>query len=239
MTDLTCIIVDDERLARTELRATLTELGGCRILGEAASAMEAATLLGGVDPDCIFLDVTMPERGGFAFLDGLENPPPIVFVTAHDNFAVRAFSVRAVDYLLKPVAPERLAETLKLLRERTFGKTKPGEVIEVETHCGLKLLDLALVDLLRSYDHYVRLYHRDGTYLVRRPLRDIEPTLPGPSNFFRCNRSEIVRRSAIVRSETQSRSRYLFILANGETIKVSEARSRVWRALPPLQTYTP
>lgn len=229
MKAITCIIVDDERLARLELAAQLEELGNCKILGEANSADAAKELLNRVSPDCIFLDISMPAKDGFTFLAELPDPPLVVFVTAHDEFAVKAFSVQATDYLLKPVQADRLKATLDLLRERLEGP-HTAQRLYVEGLHGGAFVELSSIDLLRAYDHYVRLYHSGGNDLLRIPLRDLESRLP-EQLFFRCNRSEIIRLGAVIRTEKLSRSRYRITLAGGEQVDLSEARSRLFRSL--------
>lgn len=105
MNPLRCLLVDDERLAHVELSALLHEAGGCTVVGEAANATAAAKLIKALKPDILFLDINMPQTNGFELLGQLDNPPPAVFVTAYNEFAVQAFAVQAFDYLLKPVRP--------------------------------------------------------------------------------------------------------------------------------------
>lgn len=226
MKTLRCLLVDDERLARVELSALLTEAGGCTIVGEAANAEEALEMAVSLKPDVLFLDINMPQTDGFELLGQLEAPPPIVFVTAYDEFAVKAFSVQAFDYLLKPVRPQRLTTTLTRLREQLA--PAPNERIFCPHTNGGRFVALSDIVLVRAYDHYVRIYHTDGNDLLREAFSSFITRLPS-GDFFRANRSAYVRISAIEKLERLSRGRYLLSLSVGEQETVSEKQGVEWR----------
>ena len=230
MRELRCLLVDDERLARVELAALLAEAGNCRIVGEAASVEAARVALRTQQPDVVFLDIQLPAADGFSLLNapGIKLPP-VVFVTAFDTYAVRAFAVQAVDYLLKPVSPRRLAATLERVRALIDATIEAEEPIYVEDKKGGRLVSIDELYLVRAYDHYVRLYHTEGTDLLRLPLRALERRLSNQT-FFRCNRSAIVRISAVRKLSPLSRGRYrLYVGTTAEEVIVSEARAVQWR----------
>ncbi len=225
MSPLRCLLVDDERLARVELRAGLEEAGGCTVVGEAGSVPLAVGLIGQLQPDLLFLDIEMPGPSGFDLLAEVAVCPPVIFVTAYADYAVRAFAVEALDYLLKPVGTERLRQTLDRARAAI---EEEEERLFFPGRGGGRFVKLTEVSLFRAYDHYVRLYHPAGTDLLQRPLRELESRLD-KRQFFRVNRSEIVRVSDIAGVETLSRGRYTFTLRNGERVRVSERRAVAWR----------
>lgn len=226
MNPLRCLLVDDERLARVELSALLQETVGCTAVGEAANAEEAIKLAISLKPDVLFLDINMPQTDGFELLRQLEAPPTVVFVTAYDEFAVEAFSVQAFDYLLKPVRPERLAATLARLQEQFSSST--DERIFLPHANGGRFVALADIHLVRAYDHYVRIYHTEGSDLLREAFSAFITRLPAEA-FFRANRSAYIRISSIKRLEKLSRGRYLLALSNGEEEIISEKQGVIWR----------
>jgi two-component system LytT family response regulator len=226
MNSLRCLLVDDERLARVELSALLHEAGGCTVVGDAANAVEAMTLAKALKPDVLFLDINMPQTNGFELLGQLDNPPPVVFVTAYDEFAVQAFAVQAFDYLLKPVRPQRLATTLNRLRAELIAP--PSKRIFLPHANGGRFVALSDIALVRAYDHYVRLYHPDGSDLLRQSFTGFTAMLPRDA-FFKANRSAFVRISAVAALKRLSRGRYLMTLGSGEQETVSEKQGVEWR----------
>jgi two-component system LytT family response regulator len=226
MKTLRCLLVDDERLARVELSALLTEAGDCTVVGEAANAEESVKLITSLKPDVLFLDINMPRTNGFELLGQLDTPPPVVFVSAYYEFAVKAFTVRAFDYLLKPVRPQRLAATLARLREQLASSGE--ERIFLPHANGGRFVKLADITLVRAYDHYVRIYHPEGSDMLREPFSTFINRLP-TGDFFQANRSAYVRVSSIEKLERISRGRYLLSLSIGEQETVSEKQGVEWR----------
>ncbi|WP_020569274.1 LytR/AlgR family response regulator transcription factor [Neolewinella persica] len=230
MTDLSCVIVDDERLARVELTSLLTEIGGCRIIGESGTARAAIPLIDSLRPDLLFLDINMPGTNGFELLSQLNYCPLVVFVTAYDQYAIKAFEVHALDYLMKPVRSQRLAATLTLVRERLSVRATPlHQLFLPDKDGGGKFLSLENVHLIRTYDHYLRLYHSAGSDMIHQSLSAFAKKLD--TTFFQINRSEIVRLEAVQNIGKLSRGRYALTLPGGEVVTVSESRGRVWRKM--------
>ncbi|MFK8162080.1 MAG: LytR/AlgR family response regulator transcription factor [Lewinella sp.] len=226
---LRCMLIDDERLARVEMAALLSEAGGCEVVAACGGAAAAIPLITSLQPDLLFLDINMPGTNGFEMLAKLDVCPPVVFVTAYDQYAIKAFEVHALDYLMKPVHPTRLAATLALVRQRLAAR--PAHLQQLflpDKDGGGKFLLLEDVYLIRAYDHYLRLYHPDGTELILQSLTRFEKRLD-PGAFFQINRSEIVRLAAIQHIGKLSRGRYALTLPDGEVVTVSESRGRVWR----------
>lgn len=226
--DIHCIIVDDERLARIELAALLDELGGCKVIGQAANAKDAVPLIESLRPDLLFLDINMPGENGFELLARLQYCPLVVFVTAYDQYAIKAFEVHALDYLMKPIPTERLAATLAQVRLRLGSQQASSGRLFLPSASGGKFIELAQIFLVRADDHYLRLYHSQGMDLIHQTLSSFAERLPS-SDFFRINRSEIVRVAAIAEIEKISRGRYALSLPNQTKVVVAEKRAVEWR----------
>ncbi|MBC6996742.1 response regulator transcription factor [Neolewinella lacunae] len=228
MTPLRCLLIDDERLARVELRALLEEHPGVEVLADTGTPAAVPDLVTQWRPDLIFLDINMPACNGFELLSHLPSCPPVVFVTAYEEFALQAFSVHALDYLLKPVQPARLAETLRVVRERLHAERGQDRKIFIATAKGGHYLALNEVFLIRAYDHYLRLYSPGGTDLIHHGLASFLATCP-EHEFFRANRSEAIRIAAVVGTGRLSRGRLLLELPQGHRVRVSESQSILWR----------
>ncbi len=223
---LRCLIIDDERLARVEMAALLEEVGGCHVLGQAANARQARSQIQQHQPDVIFLDINMPGENGFALLESLDDCPLVVFVTAYDQYAIRAFEVHALDYLMKPVTTERLKSTLQVVRKR-LNKDRRQQLFIADRDGG-KFIFLDDIFLVRAYDHYVRLYHDAGSNMLHQPLGKFISRLP-EQEFFRANRSTVIRITSIGDIKVLSRGRYAMHLPGGEVVTVSERQSVAWR----------
>ncbi len=227
---LRCVLVDDERLARLELRSLLRETGRCEIVGEAANVKDGLNLLKKTKPDVLFLDVEMPGANGFDLLVQVSHPPLVVFVTAYTDFAVRAFSVQATDYILKPVSSDRMQQCIDLLQSRLRTPSEQEESLFLTDREGGRFVPLSAIHLVRAYDHYVRIYHDKGNHMLREKLSVLEDRLP-KALFFRANRSEIINLSSISTVKKRSRGRYALTLPEGEEVTVSEKRAIVLRRL--------
>ncbi|HVL68353.1 MAG TPA: response regulator [Vicinamibacterales bacterium] len=201
------VVVDDEPLARRRLRRLLDDHGGVTVVGEAADGESACELIDRSRPDVVFLDVQMPGLTGFDVLARLQVRPTIVFVTAHDEFAVRAFEEQALDYLLKPVEPARLAralarlhaggaaaaddQRLERLLEVVQRRARTFQRIPVRSGAKVALVEPASIVFCRAEDKYVVLYTPEGEHIVDRTIDDLERSLD-PEAFLRVHRSTIV-----------------------------------------------
>jgi len=199
------LIVDDERLARDELRRLLRVHPDVEIVGEAATADAAVARASASDVDLMLLDVEMPGGSGFDVLERLERVPAVVFTTAYDEFAVRAFEVNALDYLMKPIHPDRLASALARLRPtlatRTVAATSPRlERVFVRDGERCWLIAVAAIALFESDGNYTRVCFDGNRPLVRTPLQRLEARLD-PAVFFRASRTHILNLRFVERIE--------------------------------------
>ena len=219
------ILIDDERMARQELRRLLVAHPQIEIAGEARNGDEALRMIEEHSPDVLFLDVRMPGMSGFDMLEQLDSVPQVIFTTAFDQYALKAFEVSALDYLVKPVAPERLAKAI--------GKLKPpaqrGGIERVFVRDGERcwLVRLHDIRLLRSEGNYTRLYFEQNQPLIPRSLAHIEPRLD-EAMFFRANRAEIVNLKWVVSIEPDGDG-YAVALRGGPVVAVSRRQARLLR----------
>jgi two-component system LytT family response regulator len=191
------LIIDDERLARKELGNLLAAHEGIAVVGEAGNPDEAEALIAEHHPDLLFLDINMPGGTGFDLLERLDHAPQVIFVTAYDEHALKAFSVNALDYLLKPIDPERLATALGKLQHSRAHSTPGREVLREHDQIFLKdgdkcwFVTLKDVRSFESEGNYVRVRFGDQKPLVLRSLNKLEEKLD-PLVFFRASRRHII-----------------------------------------------
>lgn len=194
------LIIDDERLARKELREGLEQEEGIEIVGEAGNADEAVQEVRSKDPDLLFLDIRMPGKDGFQFLQELESAPRVIFVTAYDEYALQAFEVNALDYLLKPVDQKRLHEAVQRVIEEEGASEdadKKGEVLGPDDRIFIKDGEKCWFVLLRdvrsfeSEGNYIRVHFDDQRPLILRSLNELEKRLD-ERHFFRTGRKRII-----------------------------------------------
>jgi len=228
------IIVDDEPPARREMRRLLVEFPWMEIVGEAGSAAEAEALIEELHPELIFLDIQMPGGSGFDLLSRLEHVPQVVFTTAHDEHAVRAFEVNALDYLLKPIDPRRLASTLdRVRRASAIPAARGGSVLEqlfVRDGSRCWFVPLREVQLLTSEGNCVRLSWGKIKPLLARSLAAIEQRLD-PAQFFRANRRQIINLKFIESIEAGVNGRLHAQLRDGPEVEISRRQARLFKAL--------
>ncbi len=225
---LTAIIIDDERLARRELRSLLAEFTEILILGEAENLSEAVNLIQINKPDVVFLDIQLASENGFDLLDKVEKDFKLIFVTAFDEFAIRAFEINALDYLLKPVNPERLAKTLERLLETDEKNDSGWRKLEYEDRLFLELgersrfLKVSTIKCICADGDYTQVFTDDGKkHLVTKPLKEWEDRLP-EKYFVRIHRSSIVNLEFIEKVETWfSRSYQIYLRETKEPLIVS------------------
>jgi two-component system LytT family response regulator len=219
---MTALIVDDERIAREELRRLLAAHPECEVIGEAKDGVEAVAMIRKLAPELVFLDIQMPGAGGFDVLGQLTEAPKVIFTTAYDKYALKAFEVNALDYLLKPVDPARLAEALARM-EQQAPAAKP-ERIFVRDGERCWLVRWADVFLLESEGNYTRLYFAKERPLVAKSLVSLEARLDG-SIFFRADRKRIVNLRAIAGVEPAVDGSLVLKLETGQRVEMSRRQS--------------
>lgn len=204
---LKTVIVDDERLARNKLRSMLSEYPQIEVVAEADSVQSAVRAIEGARPEVIFLDIQMPGESGFDLLHRLGHTCKIIFVTAFDEYAIRAFEVNALDYLLKPVNPERLARSIARLSAPESPAHKSGRALEYDDHLFLTVagrpgfLKVSAIQHISAAGPYSEIFTAGGEKaLVLKPLKEWEGRLPAKS-FCRIHRSTIVNIERVERVE--------------------------------------
>jgi two-component system, LytTR family, response regulator LytT len=220
------LLVDDEAPARSELRYLLSAHAGVEVVGEAASASEALELARSVHYDVVFLDVEMPGLSGVQaapLVRDRRDPPAIVFVTAHAEYAVDAFAVEAFDYLLKPVDPERLARVIERLRERTVENVAAVEKIAVVSGSRTELLDYDQVHYVQADGDYSRVHTYDRSYLCTASLGELEERLPS-ARFARIHRSYLVNLAKVAGVRRAAPDRFRLQLTDAEQSELDVAR---------------
>jgi two-component system, LytTR family, response regulator len=227
------LIVDDEAPARGELRYLLAAHPEVEVVGEAATAREALALAEGVRYDAVFLDVEMPGMTGLEaarlVLDRRERPA-VVFVTAHEHYAVDAFAVEAFDYLVKPVEPERLAKVVERLVKTTRRDTTPVDKVPVVSAGGAKtLLDYDAIHWIEADGDYSRVHTYDRSYLATSSLRALEELLPS-ARFARIHRSHLVNLAKVAAVRRAGSDRIRLALDDEQNTELDVAR-RQTRAL--------
>ncbi len=200
------IIIDDERLARAKLRRLLEEHPDVKIAGEADGVSEGVKLIEAEKPDVIFLDIQMPNATGFDLLEQTNIEAQIIFVTAFDEYAIRAFEVNALDYLLKPINPKRLAEAIERLAERSDSDT-PQQSLEyddfffINTKEESKFIKVSSIKCITAADVYTEIYtETGGKFLLSKTMNEWEQQLP-KKNFIRIHRSTIINLEHIEKVE--------------------------------------
>lgn len=235
------LIVDDEAPARRKMRDLLEREPDVRVIGEAADGADAVARIEADTPDVVFLDIQMPKLDGFGVIEtvGIDRIPLVVFVTAFDEHAIRAFDVQALDYLLKPYSPKRLALVLERIRQRLAGPAPAQLARQIEqvllsvqptrylrqvfVEKGRDREVLLRVDRLTrivSDGNYLRFLTADGEFLKRGGLTDIEARLD-PEKFLRINRSEIVRLEAVAEFQPWFHGDYRITMKDGSVLRWS------------------
>ena len=232
------LIIDDERLARTALRRLLKPYKEVEIAGEAANAEEGLRAINTSSPDLIFLDVEMPGPNGFDLLEQLEDVPLVIFTTAFDAYAVKAFEASALDYLLKPISSERLEAALGRARkalasvETNVGSGQESRLRQIFVRDGDRCWIVRLTDirLIESEGNYTRLHFANECPLIFRSLSAIEKRL-NPDSFFRANRSQVINLQWIESVQNEIEGRLVVKLAKGRQVEVSRRQSQRLRQL--------
>lgn len=228
------LIIDDERLARTELRRLLEPFKEIEIVGEAVNADEAIEKIAQLNPELIFLDIQMPGRSGFDMLEELDKVPKVIFTTAYDEYALRAFEYNALDYLLKPIEPKRLEEAIRKIvevgKKDTQIKSVLPDVLSADDQVFVKdgdkcwFIKLERIRLFESEGNYVRLYFEDNKPLILRTLNYLDERLD-PRSFFRANRKHIINLKWIESIEPWLNGGLLVKLKGGQKVEVSRRQA--------------
>jgi two-component system LytT family response regulator len=227
------MIIDDEPPARRELRRLLSGFPWVEVVAEAGNIGEAAKLIEMLSPELLFLDIQMPGGSGFDLLSRLEDVPQVIFTTAYDEHAVRAFKVDALDYLLKPIEPARLAESLARVKNALAARTpRPEAVLEqifVRDGSRCWFVPLREVRLLTSEGNYIRLSWGKSQPLLGRALAALEQRLD-PNRFFRANRRQIINLDFIDTVELGVNGRLHAQLRGGPEVEISRRQARLFKS---------
>lgn len=242
---MTTIIIDDERLAREELKNLLKVFPEIDIVGEAKNPEEAIDLINDLKPELIFLDIQMPGMSGFEMLKKLVDIPKVVFVTAYDEFAQKAFDVQALDYIMKPVDPERLKDTMKKLAlkddefqssEHAPSLQRSDRLLTIEDKIFIKdgekcyFVPLSKVRMLESDGNYVKLHFEKKRPMILRSLNSLEERLD-PEHFFRANRKYIINLNCISKVENWFNGGLQVELLEDEKIEISRRQAIKFREM--------
>lgn len=231
-----CLIIDDERLARQELRRILENHKNIEILDECGDAEDAITKIEELKPDLIFLDIQMPGKTGFEVLEEIIYTPEVIFVTAYDEYAIKAFEVSALDYILKPVEENRFEESLKKVIQKIKEKRNDadanlpteqlGETDQVFVKDGDKcwFVELGKIRLFESEGNYVRVYFDNNKPLILKSLNNLDKKL-SDKLFFRANRKHIINLKWIDKIETWFNGGLLVILKDDKKIEISRRQA--------------
>lgn len=239
----TAIIADDERLPREKLREFLKGVPWLRCVGEATDGLETVDLVNRLEPDLLFLDIRMPGLSGIEVLERLEHRPSVVFTTAYDEYAVTAFELRALDYLLKPFGRRRFASTLARIREslelrsETSAVERGREALEsprplrrlfVRTRGRIVPIGLEQVTRFEAQGDYVAIHTGDGQYLANLRMAELE-SFVDPDRFLRIHRSHIVNLDHVAMMVPHYSDRLQFKMKDGTQLFASRARSKELR----------
>jgi len=233
---LRVVIVDDEEPARLALRSALSAIDNVTVVGECAHGFDAVKTVADVHPDVVLLDVNMPKLDGFEVLELIGPDVPVVFVTAYDEFALKAFEVHAVDYLLKPVATDRLATALGRVRERVrpvqpaigvlrASARRPGEFLErvvIRDGAQVHVVPVDKIDYVEAQDDYVAFRTGGKLILKEQTMTDVEGSLD-PRRFVRIHRSYMLNVERLSRVELYAKDSRVAILADGTKLPVSRS----------------
>jgi two-component system LytT family response regulator len=237
MESISVLIVDDEAPARAIVREYLADYPQFVVAAECANGYEAVKAAGEHRPDLLFLDIQMPKLDGFEVLELLETKPQVIFVTAYDEYAIRAFQVHAIDYLLKPFTAARFAEVVahaeQMVRRRESGAPesvapvassmrRPLQRIAFRDGATIDVVPVQRIDYIEAQDDYVHVFSRGQRHIKQQPLGELE-TLLDPSRFIRVHRSYIVNLESLARVEPYAKDSRVALLKDGTRIPVSRA----------------
>jgi len=232
------LVIDDERLARKELINLLADYKYIEVVGEAANADEALEMIQKENPDLLFLDIQMPGKTGFELLEMLDNVPKVIFTTAYDEFALKAFEVNALDYVLKPIQTERLKESLSKLPEKKE-ESKPKEdhkQLTLDDQVFVKdgekcwFVSLANIRLFESDGNYIKVYFDTNRPMIHKSLNALDEKLDARS-FFRASRKHIVNLSWVDTIEPWFNGGLMVKLRGGDKVEVSRRQAAKFKEM--------
>ena len=230
------IIVDDERLARKELISLLDKYGDIEVVEEGTNVDEAKEAIEKNRPDLLFLDIQMPGKNGFDLISELTSVPKVVFVTAYDDYAIRAFEVNALDYLLKPVHPDRLDDAMKKVMNNVTDAEESEDKLTEEDQIFLKdgekcwFVTLKDVRMFESEGNYVRVYFHNNKPLILKSLNNLEKRLQSKL-FFRANRKYIINLKWVTKIEPWFNGGLQVELKDGEKVEISRRQAARFKDL--------
>ncbi len=230
------IVIDDEPLARMIILEYLKQHADINVLAECGDGFEGAKAIQQHKPDVVFLDIQMPKLTGFEMLEILDEMPNVIFTTAFDEFAIKAFEKNAVDYLLKPISKDRFEQALSKYRlshanhapQNTIEKVsaiteeESLERIVVKNGLQIKIIPVQQVTFLEAYDDYVKIHTADGLFLKNKTMSSFEKQLD-PKQFVRVHRSFIVKVDQLAKIEPMEKESYIATLLSGEKINISKS----------------
>lgn len=232
------IIIDDENLARELIKAYLKKFDQVEVIAECADGFEGLKAIQQHSPDLVFLDIQMPKITGFEMLELIENPPVVIFSTAFDQYAIKAFELNATDYLLKPYSEDRFAEAVKKAMARVGQQETNQKELEnlkearteqeqldrvvVKTGNKIHILSLNQVHHFEAQDDYVAIHSDQGKFLKLLRMKALENGLP-EDDFVRIHRSHIVNVKQIEKLELYEKDSYILYLKNGQQLPVSRS----------------
>jgi two-component system, LytTR family, response regulator len=222
-----CIIADDERPAREELSSLLAKYEGITVMAVCSNAVLAKEKIEALQPDVVFLDIDMPGKSGFDLLEELKNPPLIVFCTAYDEYALKAFEENAMDYLLKPITPERLGKTVERLQQhfiKVNGSSKKTKNLFIRDGKKIYYTSMADIFLVEANGNYVKYYFGNNTAVIRKTFREAEEELVA-LGFITINRHQLVNTAFITVSNKKAGRNVTIKLTNGLTLTASRSKS--------------
>ncbi|HUX60296.1 MAG TPA: response regulator [Ignavibacteriaceae bacterium] len=239
MNKIKALIIDDEKLAREIVKKYLEDIEEIIIVGECSNGFEAIKIINEEKPDVVFLDIQMPKITGFEMLELIEKPPVIIFTTAYDQFALKAFEVNAADYLLKPFSKERFNESIEKALSHIKNKSPQHDVIQnlikendrkpdfleriiIKDGSKITIMPLENIKYIEAQDDYVMIYSTDGKYLKQKTMKYFEDHLD-PHNFIRIHRSFIVPVKRIKRIELAEKNSYQVKLDDATILPVSKS----------------
>lgn len=231
------LIIDDEELARELVKNYVAKITGLVIVGECSNGFEGIKAIHDLKPDLIFLDIQMPKLNGFEMLEILEETPEVIFITAHNQYAIKAFEMNAVDYILKPYTEERLVSAVYKAAEKIAGHETSSEAIRklirqpltehlervvVKSGSRIKVIPVEKISYLEAQDDYVMIYTDESKHLKQATMSYFEENLD-QNKFIRIHRSYIIRIEQVMQLEPYGKDNYVAKLKNGATLRVSKS----------------